>query len=139
MEIKTAVRTCFQKYATFSGRARRAEFWWFTLFNFVVNAILNVIDGIFFGLGHGMMAGPQPLSTLYTLAVLLPSLAVGARRQHDTNRSGWWLLIWLIPIVGWIVLIWWFATEGDKGPNDHGDDPLAEGYERSSMPRVPRQ
>ncbi|SPH23400.1 Inner membrane protein YhaI [Defluviimonas aquaemixtae] len=139
MDIKTAVRTCFQKYATFTGRARRAEFWWFALFNLIVNAVLNVIDGVFFGFGHGMMAGPQPLSSLYSLGVLLPSLAVGARRLHDTGRSGWWLLIWLIPIIGWILLIWWFATEGDKGQNGYGDDPLEEGYGKSSMPRVPRQ
>lgn len=141
MDFQTAVRTCFSKYATFSGRARRAEFWWFTLFNFLANIVLGVVDGILFGFGHGMMetAPMQPLSSLYGLAVILPSLAVGARRLHDTGRSGWWLLIWLIPIIGWIILIWWFATQGEEGPNDHGPDPLGGGYGPSSIPQVRRQ
>ncbi|WP_347312165.1 DUF805 domain-containing protein [Defluviimonas sp. SAOS-178_SWC] len=141
MDISTAVRTCFSKYATFSGRARRAEFWWFALFNFAGNIVLNIVDGIIFGFGHGMMGGGgQPLSGLFSLAILLPSLAVAARRLHDTGRSGWWLLLILIPIVGFLVLIWWYATEGDKGPNEYGPDPMAGGEAtESSVPRVPRR
>ena len=141
MQMMTAVRTCFSKYATFSGRARRAEFWWFTLFNFIAQAVLNVIDGIFFGFGPGFFDVPpaHPLSALYSLAVLLPSIAVAVRRLHDTGKSGWWVLIWLIPLIGWILLIWWLATPGDEGHNDHGPDPLADdGYGPSSIPRVPR-
>lgn len=142
MQMMTAVRTCLSKYTTFSGRARRAEFWWFALFNFIVNAVLNLIDGLLFGFGHGMMDGPpvQFLSGVYSLLVLLPSLAVTVRRLHDTGRSGWWLLIWLIPLIGWIILIWWLATPGDEGRNDYGPDPLAEErYGPSTIPRVPRQ
>lgn len=140
MDIATAVRTCFSKYATFSGRARRAEFWWFALFNFLANIVLNIVDAVVFGFGHGMMSGgAQPLSGLYSLAVLLPSLAVGARRLHDTGKSGWWQLLVFIPLIGIIVLIWWYATEGDRGPNDHGPDPMAhDAAARSSVPRVPR-
>lgn len=142
MQIMTAVRTCFSKYATFSGRARRAEYWWFVAFNIMVNIGLNIIDAMAFGLQHGMMGGTpgSPLSSLYSLAVFLPSLAAGVRRLHDTGKSGWWVLIWLIPIIGWIILIWWLATPGDEGPNEYGPDPLAgEGYGPSSIPRVPRQ
>lgn len=142
MDFTTAVRTCFSKYATFSGRARRAEYWWFVLFTFVMNAALNVIDGFIFGFGSGMMHGGQAqlLSPIFSLAVLLPSLAAGARRLHDTGRSGWWLLIWLIPLIGWIILIWWLATPGDAGRNDYGGDPIGQdGYGQSSVPRVPRQ
>ena len=141
MQMMTAVRTCFSKYATFSGRARRPEFWWFTLFNFIAQAVLNLIDGMFFGFGHGFFDVPptQPLGALYSLAVLLPSIAVAVRRLHDTGKSGWWVLIWLIPLIGWILLIWWLATPGDEGRNDHGPDPLADdGYGPSSIPRVPR-
>ena len=140
MDFTTAVRTCFSKYATFSGRARRSEFWWFALFNFLANIALSVVDGVIFGFGHGMMGGGgQPLSGLYSLAVLLPSLAVAARRLHDTGRSGWWLLLIFIPLIGILVLIWWYATEGDEGPNEYGPDPIRdEGNTATSVPRVPR-
>ena len=142
MDFLTAVRTCFSKYATFSGRARRSEYWWFVLFNILANLALNVVDAALFGFGHGMMTGQAmlPFSSIYSLAVFLPSLAVGARRLHDIGRSGWWLLIWLIPVIGWVILIWWLATKGDEGPNDHGHDPLRnDGYATSSVPLVRRQ
>ncbi len=142
MDFTTAVRTCFGKYATFRGRARRAEYWWFVLFNMLAHIVLSIIDAVIFGVGGGAMHGgePQILSGLFSLAVFLPSLAVGVRRLHDTGRSGWWLLIWLIPVIGWIVLIWWLATPGEDGPNSHGPDPLAQdGYSPSTIPRVPRQ
>lgn len=86
------------------------------------------------GMGHN----PQPLSAIWSLVVLLPSLAVGVRRLHDTGRSGWWLLIWLIPLIGWIILIWWFASRGDEGPNEYGDDPLAPTGSATAFPRIPR-
>jgi uncharacterized membrane protein YhaH (DUF805 family) len=124
MEFQTAVRTCFRKYAEFSGRARRAELWWFALFTFVASLILGFVDSAIFGMGRGMGGGFQPLGTLFSLAVLLPSLAVGARRLHDIGRSGWWLLIGLVPIIGILVLIWWYIQPGDVGPNQYGPDPL---------------
>lgn len=143
MDFSTAVITCFRKYATFSGRARRAEFWWFALFNLGVLAILNFID---FGFGnpHRWMAGeggPSPVAGLYWLAILLPSIAVAVRRLHDTDRSGWWLLLELIPLIGPLVLIWFFATPGSAGDNAHGSDPLRSqsGPGPSSVPRVPRR
>ena len=102
MTFGESIRTCFSKYATFEGRASRSEYWWFFLFNFLVS------------LGCGMIS--DTLSGLFSLAVLLPSLAVGVRRLHDIDKSGWFLLVWLIPLVGWIIQIVW-ATQQGKEPN----------------------
>jgi uncharacterized membrane protein YhaH (DUF805 family) len=102
MTFGESISTCFSKYATFNGRAPRSEYWWFVLFTFLVS------------LATGMVS--QTLSGLFSLAVLLPSLAVGVRRLHDIDKSGWFLLLGLIPIVGWIILIVWAAQEG-KEPN----------------------
>ena len=110
-----AVRTCFNKYASFRGRARRPEFWYFALFNFIAQLVLGLVDSMVFGLGD-----VSPLSNLYGLAVLVPSLAVGARRLHDTGRSGWWQLLVLIPLIGIIVLIVWWASRGNEGENEFG-------------------
>ena len=100
-----------KNYTNFNGRATRAEFWYFVLVNFIVSLILNFID---FGLFGGAILG-----TIYALAVLIPSLAIGARRLHDIGKSGWWQLIGLIPIIGAIVLIIWWATPS-KEDNIYG-------------------
>lgn len=105
-----------KKYVDFSGRARRTEFWMFTLFNIIVSIVLSVIDMM---LGFGLLGG------IYALAVFLPSLAVGVRRLHDTNRSGWWLLIGLIPLIGFIVLIVFFVQDSQPGDNEYGPNPKA--------------
>ena len=110
------------QYADFNGRARRTEYWMFTLISTIISVVLLILDSMLldFSLGDiGLLQG------LYSLAVLLPSLAVGARRLHDTGRSGWWLLIGLIPLIGAIVLIVFFVFDGDRGPNAHGPDPKA--------------
>ncbi|WP_193175837.1 DUF805 domain-containing protein [Oricola nitratireducens] len=114
-QMMDAVRTCFNKYASFRGRARRPEFWYFALFNFIAQLVLGLVDSMVFGLGD-----VSPLSNLYGLAVLVPSLAVGARRLHDTGRSGWWQLLVLIPLIGIIVLIVWWASRGNEGENEFG-------------------
>lgn len=111
-----SVKACFTRYATFSGRARRPEFWWFALFSFLANIVVTVVEFAIFGY-YGDFS---PLSTLFSLAMIIPSFAVGARRLHDTGRSGWWQLIVLIPLVGWIILIIWLATRGEEGPNAYG-------------------
>ena len=116
--------TVLRKYAEFSGRARRMEFWMFTLINILISIGLSIIDAI---IGTTYGAGSGILSTIYGLAVLIPSLAVGVRRLHDTGRTGWWLLIGLVPCIGFIVLIVFFATEGQRGDNQYGPDPKA-GY-----------
>ena len=109
--------TALKKYAVFSGRARRNEYWYFVLFNFLIALVLGFIDGLL-GLtlkesGLGLLGG------LYSLAVLIPGIAVGVRRLHDTGRSGWWLLIGFIPIIGAIVLIVFFVAESQPGQNQY--------------------
>ena len=112
------------KYLLFDGRARRKEFWMFTLFNLIVSIVLNILAQILFKIpAIGVLFGFIPL--LYSLAILLPSVGLGIRRLHDTDRSGWWLLIGLIPIVGLIVLIVFAIQEGTKGDNQFGPDPKA--------------
>jgi len=115
-EFMDSVKTCFNKYAQFRGRARRPEFWYFVLFNFLVSLALNVVDGMIFGWGSDFAV----FNPLYSLAVLVPALAVGARRLHDTGRSGWWQLILLIPIAGVIVLIVFCASRGESRQNQYG-------------------
>lgn len=114
MNMFEAVGACFSKFATFSGRARRAEYWWFTLFNVIVGLVLGFAQG-------GAELG---IADLYSLVILLPSLAVSARRLHDTGRSGWWQLLVFVPIVGWIVLLIWFCQPSNVGHNIHGADPI---------------
>jgi uncharacterized membrane protein YhaH (DUF805 family) len=138
MTFQDAVRICLtQKYADFSGRARRSEFWFFALFSAIVRAIANVIDAILHTsyprTGGGLVA------TVASLALLIPSLAVGARRLHDKGRSGWWLFIALIPIVGIIILIVWWAQDSDPdnqyGPNPKGNQlGYGQGYPSQGYP-----
>ncbi|WP_042011087.1 DUF805 domain-containing protein [Aeromonas fluvialis] len=107
-----------KQYAVFSGRARRTEYWMFVLCNVVVMLLLGMVDKLISG-------DKEFISGIYSLAVLLPSLAVAARRLHDTDRSGWWLLLGLIPIIGTLVLIYFMVCNGQQGPNRFGDDPKA--------------
>lgn len=122
-----------RKYATFSGRARRREFWFFALFNALIALALAAVD-VTTGLydeetGIGLLYG------LYTLAVLLPSIAVTVRRLHDTGRSGWWYLIVLIPLLGAIVLLVFMLLDGERGANRFGPDPKeSEGAEAALKP-----
>ena len=101
MSFVESIRTCFSKYADFSGRAGRPEFWWFVLF--------TIVAGMAFSIGGNLA------DSLWTLVTLVPSIAVGARRLHDTHRSGWWQLLGLIPVVGWIVLIVFLAQPTKAG------------------------
>lgn len=111
------------QYADFSGRARRREFWSFALVNVAIAAALWVVAGIL-GKVIGLLGGLVMLVYyLYTLAVLVPSLAVGVRRLHDTGKSGWFLLVALIPILGAFALLYFYTVEGDDGPNTYGPDP----------------
>ena len=120
MDFMTAVRTCLSKYVDFSGRARRSEFWYFILFNFIVQVVAGILDAI---LGTDFDTGSGGLiSTVASLALFLPSIAVAARRLHDIDKSGWWQLIGIIPIVGWIIVIIWYATDS-KADNKYGPNP----------------
>ena len=109
MNFQDAIKLCFQKYADFSGRAKRPEFWWFALFCFVTSFVLEFVNSY--------------ISGAFSLATLIPSLAVGARRLHDTNKSGWLQLLWIIPILGWIYMIYLLVQEGDAADNQYGAPP----------------
>lgn len=109
-----------KKYAVFSGRAQRSEFWYFALFNIIISVVLSLLDRVL-GLGGDLSVGV--LSSIYSLAVLIPSIAVGVRRLHDTDRSGWWILIGLIPIIGWIMLIIFYVKDSQPGENQYGPNP----------------
>lgn len=113
-----------KKYAVFQGRARRKEYWMFTLFNVLISIALAIIGAI---LGLAEEGGPNMLSTLYGLAVLLPGIAVSVRRLHDTERSGWWLFIGLIPIIGAIVLLIFMVQDSQPNANQYGPNPKQEG------------
>ena len=109
MNFQESIQLCFQKYADFNGRAKKPEFWWFFLFCFGVAVILEVIA--------------SSVSWIFGLATLIPSLAVGARRLHDTNKSGWYQLIWLIPVLGWVAMVYLMIQDGDAGANQYGEVP----------------
>jgi uncharacterized membrane protein YhaH (DUF805 family) len=106
-----------KKYADFSGRARRTEYWLFVLFNMVIAVLLSVIDYV--------LSSPGIIGLLFALAILLPSIAVGVRRLHDTDRSGWWLLIAFVPLIGGIVLLVFFVLDSTPGDNKYGASPKA--------------
>jgi uncharacterized membrane protein YhaH (DUF805 family) len=112
MEFTEAIKTCFAQYATFSGRASRSEYWWWTLF-----VILATV-------GTAMVS--DVLSGLVSLGTLLPYLAVAARRLHDMGRSGWWQLVGFIPLLGWIVMIYWLVQPSEEA-NRFGPAPGAAG------------
>jgi uncharacterized membrane protein YhaH (DUF805 family) len=110
-----------KKYAVFSGRARRKEYWYFFLFSLIVSIVLAVIDGLTGS--FSAEAGVGLLGGIYALAVLIPGLAVSVRRLHDTGHSGWWLLIALVPLIGVIVLLVCMVLEGKPGTNQYGANP----------------
>ena len=114
-----------RRYAEFSGRSRRKEYWMFTLMLVILNVVISLVEGML-GL-TGTIGTYGPITLVVFLAVLVPSIAVGVRRLHDTGRSGWWMLIGLIPILGAIVLLIFFVLEGTKGPNEYGPDPKGSG------------
>ena len=100
-------------FCNLNGRANRYEFWWF----FVINLILGAIASI----GDAIIGWPSVLSCLLSLILLLPQLGLDVRRLHDINRSGWWLLLFLIPVLGWIILLVWAIQKSDEGANDFGE------------------
>ncbi|WP_077324711.1 DUF805 domain-containing protein [Virgibacillus siamensis] len=104
-----------KNYVTFDGRARRMEYWMFVLINAIIATILSILE---FLLGI-----PTVLTTLYSLFIFLPSLAVNVRRLHDTGKSGWWILISLVPVVGWIILFVFMVLDSEFGRNKWGPNP----------------
>jgi len=118
MNFGQAVQSVLAQYAVFRGRARRSEYWWFALFNFIVSLVASLVD---------RAIGAPILQIIVGLALLVPSLAVGVRRLHDIDRSGWWLFLGLIPLVGAIILIVWFCKDSQPGQNTYGPSPKYAG------------
>lgn len=104
-----------KKYAVFNGRSRRTEYWMFTLFNLIISFVIAFAEG--------MVGSPGIVYALYGLAVFLPSLGVMIRRLHDIGRSGWWVLIGFVPLVGLIVLLVFAVTDSNPGDNEYGPNP----------------
>ena len=133
MTLAESVRTCLSKFTTWQGRASRSEYWFFVLFNFIVlvgAAILDNVLGLTYNFtnpatGMTQSVGYGWLYVIGVLVLLLPNLAVLVRRLHDTNRSGWWYWIVLVPFIGAILLLVWFCSRGTAGDNKYGSDPLA--------------
>ena len=119
MDFGTAIKTCFNKYATFAGRAVRSEYWYFVLFLMIGNLVFGMLDLVMFPAMEW-----SPLGSIFGLVTFLPSIAVTARRLHDTDKSGWWQLLWIIPVIGWIVLLIWTTSIGTRGPNRFGEDSM---------------
>jgi uncharacterized membrane protein YhaH (DUF805 family) len=112
-----AIKTCMRKYATFSGRAGRPEYWWFMLFVFLVSVVAQLVGG-------------DQLNAIASLLLLLPMLSAAARRLHDVGKSGWLQLVGVIPFIGWVLMVVWLCQRS-VGPNEYGagpelprDDPL---------------
>ena len=114
MGFVDAVKSGFTGYVDFRGRSSRSEYWWFLLFYIIVIIALSILD----------ISGAGVLVAVGYLAFLLPTIAVQVRRLHDIDRSGWWILITFVPIVGAIVLLVWYCTKGSNGSNRFGQDPL---------------
>ena len=105
MTFGESIKSCFYKYATFEGRASRSEYWWWTLFALLASIVASGIS--------------DPVAATFSVAIFLPSIAVAARRLHDIDRSGWWQLTALIPVIGWILMLYWLV-QLPKEPNRFG-------------------
>ncbi len=126
MSFQEAVRNVFQNYATFTGRARRSEYWYFALFNMLVSGILTALENAAGDGGIGSILAI--VSGLFSLAVLVPSLAVTWRRLHDIGKSGANYFLILIPLVGAILLLVWLCRDSDPGDNMYGPNPKEKSY-----------
>ena len=130
MTMTTAVRTCLSKYADFTGRARRSEYWWFYLATFLAGLVVIVVGLILVVVASAVSDSAGSVVTVLfaivyvvvSLGLVVPTLAVGARRLHDTDRSAWWLLIGLVPFGGIVLLVFWIL-DGTPGPNRFGPSP----------------
>ena len=119
MDFTSAIKSCFGKYATFSGRACRSEYWYFYLFYVIIIMATQFVDSVVIGSNINF------LTLIWSIAVFLPQIAVAVRRLHDIDRTGWWILLGLIPLIGAIILIVWTCKRGTAGSNRFGADPLA--------------
>jgi uncharacterized membrane protein YhaH (DUF805 family) len=120
MGFTEAISAGFRNYVNFSGRASRPEFWYWVLFAIIVSVVAKVIDLVLFP-----SADISPINSLVGLALFLPGLGVSVRRLHDIDRTGWWILLVLIPLIGAIILIIWYCQKGTPGPNRFGSEAHA--------------
>jgi uncharacterized membrane protein YhaH (DUF805 family) len=138
MNFPDAIISCFRQYVTFSGRAPRSEFWYWVLFYLLLSIVVVELDAQFFHAVAVTTANPPmvrgasmhlqdngPLARILSVLLFLPNLSVSARRLHDVNRSAWWLLLLLIPLIGWLPLLIWYCSKSDVGDNRFGPSPLA--------------
>jgi uncharacterized membrane protein YhaH (DUF805 family) len=125
MGFGQAISAGFSNYVNFSSRACRSEYWYWVLFIVLADIVAGIID---------YLLGMQIVSSLFGLVTLLPGIAVSIRRLHDLDRTGWWILLALIPVIGWIILLIWYMSKGTDGPNRFGPDPLG----MLAMPAAPR-
>ena len=117
MNFQQSIEACFNKYATFSGRASRSEYWFFILFGILGGIVTLIIDVMI--LDYSIESEYTPINLIFSLILIIPSIAVACRRLHDVNKSGWWQLIWLT-IIGGILLLIWYFKEGEKRKNRFG-------------------
>lgn len=120
MNFLEAIQAGFTNYVEFDGRASRSEFWYWILFTIIINFIAGLMDASLYG--------STDAGWFYACAqigLLIPGISASIRRMHDTERSGWWVLVLLVPLVGLLAFIWWACEEGTDGPNLYGPDPLA--------------
>ncbi|WP_299020195.1 DUF805 domain-containing protein [uncultured Photobacterium sp.] len=110
-----------KNYAVFNGRARRKEYWYFFLINAIISIVLSFVDNAL--ATPGSIEGAGLIGSIYSFAVLIPTIAVGVRRLHDTGRTGWWMLIAFIPLIGVLILIYFFVLDGNYGSNEYGANP----------------
>ncbi len=125
MGFGQAISAGFSNYVNFSDRACRSEYWYWILFIIIAEIVTGAID---------VTLGVQFVTGIFGLVTFLPGLAIAIRRLHDLDRTGWWVLLGLIPLIGWIILLIWYVTKGTDGPNRFGPDPLAT----MGMPAAPR-
>jgi len=119
MTFQEAIASGLSRYIDFNTRSSRSEYWYWFLFVILVSIVAGVIDGLLFG--------ATVLGGLVSLALIIPGIAVGVRRLHDIDRSGWWYLIVFVPLIGVLVLLYWFVQPGTSGDNEYGSDPLGTG------------
>lgn len=114
----SSIAICFNRYFQFRGRAARAEYWYFVLFTILLGVGADLIDAVW------LRSGLEVFGSIVNIALFIPSLAVWTRRMHDLDRTGWWWLLILLPLIGWLILLVWTCTAGTRGPNRYGPDPL---------------
>jgi uncharacterized membrane protein YhaH (DUF805 family) len=125
MGFGQAISAGFSNYVNFSGRACRSEYWYWILFIIIADIVAAIID---------RALDMQLVTGLFGLVTIIPNIAIAIRRLHDLDRTGWWILLGFIPLIGWIILLIWYVTKGTDGPNRFGPDPLAT----LAIPAAPR-